>query len=82
MAKFREYDRVRVHMLSGPAESHLAFNESIRPPKVGDVGTVVGLRHANDGSEHFIVENVLPNGDTVWLAEFSMDELRYVEPGT
>jgi hypothetical protein len=45
-----------------------------RQPLVGDVGAVVTLL----GDDRAIVECVEGNGLTVWLAEFSIDELEPV----
>ncbi|HMS39041.1 MAG TPA: hypothetical protein PKE69_02360 [Pyrinomonadaceae bacterium] len=49
--------------------------ESIkRPPRVGDIGTIVHF------AENFcIVENVDAEGYTVWLADFSMEEVEIYE---
>ncbi len=46
-----------------------------RPPKVGDIGTVVYVLPAKDGDTKYIVESVDSNGYTIWLADFIEEEL-------
>ena len=47
-----------------------------RPPRVGDTGTVVTVLGTN---EKYVVECVAPSGRTVWLAEFTPEELSPVK---
>lgn len=77
MAKFHEYDVVRVTQLLLPDRS-FDGNEGVkRPPQVGDVGTIVHL--PPETNAWCIVECVASDGCTIWLADFTTDELELVE---
>jgi hypothetical protein len=57
------------------------MEDCVRPPAIGDVGTVVGLtppHRSDDPRTRFIVELGDEQGYCVWLAEFSRDEIRLV----
>jgi hypothetical protein len=71
---FQLYSRVRVSRL---LTSHRAVSGSgakTRQPEVGDTGTVVEY-FGNIEGPTYLVENVDAEGATVWLAEFSAQEL-------
>jgi hypothetical protein len=53
-----------------------------RPPKVGDIGTVVHVIPAKDSATKYIVESVDSNGYTIWLADFVEEELVHYKNGT
>jgi hypothetical protein len=74
----REFDAVRVTQINGPAESHLALTTSLRAPRIGDEGIIVG-RQSGAPVITYIVEAVEPSGDTLWLALFTAEELSAVE---
>ena len=81
-AQITELDLIRVVAMVGSPESHLAMNDCLRAPAVGDVGTVVGLdppRLPTDRKTQFVVESCDDEGNTVWLAQFSRNEIRLVE---
>lgn len=81
MKRFIEFDTVRIVTIHGPAGRHLAADDYERLPEVGDVGTIVHLTptYDPDGTEtRFIVESVDTSGRSVWLAEFSREELELV----
>lgn len=46
-----------------------------RPPHVGDVGTIVEVLHAEGLPDCYVVESADENGMTIWLADFTADEL-------
>jgi len=77
MATFHEYDVVRVTQLI-QRNRHYDGNEGIkRPPRVGDQGTIV---HIPPGTDSWcIVECIDSDGATIWLADFTTDELELVE---
>jgi hypothetical protein len=79
--RFIEFDQVRIVRLRGSAEDHLATTGVVRPPRVGDTGTIVHLvptYDPDDPAVRYVVEDVAPDGSTVWVAEFSRDELERV----
>ena len=68
---FNELDCVVVRALQSPTR-HVDGTEGIkRQPRVGDQGTVVHVL----GSNAYVVESVDHAGMTIWLADFSVDEL-------
>ena len=81
VARIIEFDTVRIVALRGTPESHLAVSGAERPPRVGDLGTVVHLVptfDADDPATRYMVESNEGSPSLVWLAEFSRDELEFV----
>jgi hypothetical protein len=79
--RFVEFDTVRIVVLHGSAEDHLAASGGVRLPQVGDTGTIVHLVptfEPDNPATRYLVEDVAPDGTTVWLAEFGRDELEYI----
>ena len=72
-APLRELDVVRVVALHGRPAEHLTLMHVQRPPRVGDVGTVV--ERSAGTPARYLVESVTGEGETVWLAEFDPDEV-------
>lgn len=83
MSRIVEFDTVRVVALHGTPESHLATVDAERPPRVGDLATVVDLVAGPPGAgARYVAETCHPDGRIVWLAEFSSDEVEFVaRPG-
>jgi hypothetical protein len=77
MNRFKEYDEVRVVKLLHETRSFFA-ELGERPPRVGDIGAIVNIAEQADGSVIYTVENVDPNGMTIWLDNFSSTELEPV----
>ena len=71
----RELDPVRVVSLRDPPTQHLAVAGAQRPPRLGDTGTVVQLLRPGDPSTTYLVEAVTGEGETIWLGEFTREEL-------
>ena len=85
MTNIVEFDTVRVVALQNSPESHLAISQFDRPPAIGDLGTVVGYTSPYDPQHpatRFIVESCATDGRTIWLAEFSHDEIEFVKHAT
>ena len=58
-------------------DRHYDGNEGIkRPPRVGDCGTIVFI--PPESSSWCIIECSDENGFTIWLADFTIDELELV----
>jgi ribosomal protein L32E len=80
MDSFREYDVVRVKKLEQPWRYFDGTESVMRPPQIGDVGTIVHMPPDTQGLKSMcIVECVDNEGYTVWLADFTIDELELVE---
>jgi hypothetical protein len=74
----KRYDAVRVKFLAAQAERK-GWNVNARAPRVGDVGTVVEILSAAGQAAQYVVECVAPDGTTLWLADFTAEELEVVE---
>jgi hypothetical protein len=73
--KFEEYDVVRVVKLLVP-DRHVDGTTGVtRSPQIGDTGTVL-VRYP--GHRHYEVECVDAEGNIVWLATFSANELELI----
>ena len=77
MAHLKEYDVVRVTQLLKPDRRYDGNAGIKRPPQIGDSGTIVHVP-PEPYSEWCIVECLDKNGFTIWLADFTADELELV----
>lgn len=69
-------DRVRVVSLTGSGADHLVVATAERPPRVGDVGTVVDVVERLGGvGRHYTVASTHADRRPVWLAVFAAHEL-------
>lgn len=75
--KFTEYDVVEIVRLATDTRHFQGTEGVARAPAVGDVATIVMICEAENG-QYLILEMVDDGGYTVWLADFSGDELRLV----
>ena len=75
MTTLEQYQLVRVRQLLQPPSEYDGWRVNKRPPKIGDVGTLVDILHADGLKERFVVECCKTDGTTVWLADFDRDEL-------
>lgn len=71
----REYGPVRVRRLLDPPERYDGWRLNQRPPRVGDVGTLIDVFTAAGHADRYVVECCTADGFTVWLAEFLLGEL-------
>ena len=74
----REYDIVRVVKLLRDDRRIEGAPDVVRPPKVGETGTVVHVHDPTDPLAPLTVESVDSAGNTIWLADFDMGELDFV----
>jgi hypothetical protein len=70
-----ELDTVRVVRLNTDDRHFTGSPGVLRSPRIGDTGAIVHAYDPTDISAPFIVECVASDGLTVWLADFSTDEL-------
>jgi len=78
MTEIRVYDRVRVVNLKIAGRPYFGTAGFMRPPRIGDIGTVVAGYEPEDLTAPLIVENRDEKGATLWLADFARDELEVV----
>ena len=75
-------DSVRVVALTGSGLDHLVRLTSERPPRVGDIGTVVDITRRMGGvGRHYTVELRHADARPIWLAVFAAHELEVVSRG-
>jgi hypothetical protein len=77
-----QHDQVRIIALTGAATDHVVVVTALRPPQVGDVGTVVDIADRLGGTgRHYTVACGLPGARPIWLATFAAHELELVAAG-
>jgi len=76
--EMKRYDVVRVKSLAAEIVRN-GWSINVRAPHVGDIGTVVEILDAEGQAAQFVVESVAPDGTTIWLADFTAEELEVVE---
>ncbi len=69
------FDRVRVRAVLRAAHLYDGWWANKRPPRFGDVGTVVEVLRGDDAREVYVVECIAPDGSTIWLSEMLEEEL-------
>lgn len=77
--KIKEYDVVRVVRLARADRTYEGTSDARRPPRIGDLATVVQVSPLADGSVTLTLECVGEDGSTLWLADFSPEEIELVE---
>ena len=75
----REYDVVRVERLLETDRFYDGTEGVMRPPAVGDVGTICHEKDRSDPNGSVVVEMVDEDGYAIWLANFAREELELVE---
>jgi hypothetical protein len=79
MRPLPQYALVRVRQLLRSPEEYDGWNVNQRPPRVGDLGTIVDVLTAPGvGEEDYVVECSGPDGIDVWLGDFTVEELELV----
>lgn len=75
----RQHDAVRVVRLFRANRPYDGAVGVRRPPRVGDLATIVREYDPEDLRAPLAVEQVDGDGHTVWLADFERDELELVD---
>jgi hypothetical protein len=71
----RQYDMVHIRCLLRSLELYDGWRINQRPPRIGDVGTIVEVLRAPGLPDRYVVEASGPDGITVWLSDFEAEEL-------
>ena len=74
MDQLKEYTTVRVRQLLQRNREFSGSTSVSRSPQIGDTGFVLESRVVS-GHLKYLVESVSPQGLTIWLAEFELEEL-------
>ena len=75
MTTLERYQIVRIKRLLQPPSEYDGWRVNKRPPRIGDVGKLLDILHADGLPDRFVVESCETNGTTVWLADFHRTEL-------
>jgi hypothetical protein len=78
METLNEYDTVKVVRLLQSERRYHGTSTVMRPPQIGDTGAIVHIYFVQNEASGYIVENVAPDGNTIWLADFLPDEIEKV----
>jgi hypothetical protein len=65
MVTLQQYQRVQVRQLMQPTEAYDGWCVSQRPPRVGDVGTIVDILPKAGRAAQYIVECSAADGNTI-----------------
>lgn len=71
----KEFDNVIVVQLLQPDRHYDGTATVMRPPRVGDTGTIVNVDTVDGEDTGYMVENVDVEGNTIWLADFLPNEI-------
>lgn len=75
METLKEFDCVKVIQLLQSNRPYDGTASVMRPPCVGDTGTIVHIYTSNGADIAYAVENVDAEGNTIWLADFLLGEI-------
>jgi uncharacterized protein YjaZ len=78
MERLKRYGPVRVRQLFQAAVEYDDWRVNQRPPRVGDVGTLLDILNAPGLPDRYVVESSGADGITVWLGDFAAEELEVV----
>jgi len=76
---FRQYSTVRIRQLRRSPEEYDGWQVNQRPPQIGDVGTIVDVLASPGLPYGYVVEASGPDGITIWLGDFTPEELEIAE---
>ena len=79
MNDFRQYQVVRVCSLNKNVIEYDGWKSNLRPPAVGDIGTLVEILKADDLLDRYVVESTDGNGTTLWLSDFEYSEIEFLD---
>jgi hypothetical protein len=75
MTTLEQYQLVRIRQLFQPSSDYDGWRLNQRPPRIGDIGTLIDILHADGLPDRYVVECCETKGTAVWLADFHGDEL-------
>lgn len=74
----QQYQRVQVQQLLHRAEAYDGWCINQRPPRVGDIGTIVDILQSPGHADRYIVECSAADGVTLFLGDFLAEELESI----
>src|SRR5258705_13537124 len=78
METLSEYDSVKVVRLLQSERPYDGTSTALRAPQIGDTGAIVHIHFVDGKASGYIVENVAPDANTIWLADFMPNEIEKV----
>jgi len=69
---------VRIRRLLQSLDQYDGWRLNQRPPQVGDVGTLLDILHLTGFQDRYVVESSGKDGLSVWLADFTADEIESI----
>jgi hypothetical protein len=70
-----KYSLACIVQLHHPLEAYDGWRINRRPPRVGDVGTIVEILQAPGLPAKYVLEACAADGTTIWLCDFDADEI-------
>jgi hypothetical protein len=74
------YATVRIRQLTQPLEDYDPWRVNVRPPHVGETGTLIEVLTADGLPNKYVVERCDSDGIDEWLCDFWAEEIELVEP--
>ena len=81
MAELRQYEQVHIRHLTRAPEAYDGWGVNRRAPRVGEYGTLVDVLRTPGAPDSYVVESSAPDGTTLWLGDFTADELEPAPEG-
>jgi hypothetical protein len=79
MTKLKEYSKVRIRKLTQNIDDYDGWNLNKRRPKIGEIGTLIDIIHADGLPDKYVVEKCDSEGIPIWLSDFYEEELEDVD---
>jgi hypothetical protein len=81
MTPLKQYGLVRVRKLLKTPEHYNGWGINQKPPAIGDIGTLIDILTAKGLPNSFVVESSGPDGVSIWLGDFSEEEIEAITEG-
>ena len=76
----QQYGIIRIRRLLSSPGSYDGWRVNQRLPLIEDMGVIVDVLHTPGLPDRYVVESIDADGTTVWLGDFSAEELEMVNP--
>jgi len=75
---YDQYSLIRVIKILRSAENYDGWHINQRPPRIGDIGTIVEVLHAPNLPIDYVVECSNNDGTDIWLSLFYAEEIEAI----
>lgn len=76
-----EYQTVRIRKLVRPPEACDDWGLNRRPPRIGDLGTLIHRLQAQGLETRYVVENCDADGIPIWMCDLTEEEIEVAPAG-